>query len=152
MSRGLRATARPGRTYLPAKRDAFSLLEVVAGLAVVSLILIPTMALMQDVVQGQSVQRHRGELIQLAQSKQNEFRHYARVRFRNMTDRGSFASEGQPSLRYEFYASQAAADGGIPNRLLAMRTLAWHDANSNRRLDPGETSVDLWTCVSKATP
>lgn len=131
---------------------AFSLLEVVVGLVVVALILVPTATLMNDVLHGESIQRQRGELIHLAQGKQQEFCHLARVQFRDRTQSGTFSSEGQPLARYQVTCSQAAADGGIPGRLMAIHTLAWFDANRNRTVDAGEPTTRLWTAVARATP
>ncbi len=131
---------------------AFSLLEVVAGLAVIALILVPTTSLMQQVLQGESVQRNRGELIHLALGKQNEFCHLARVDFREIRQSGDFSREGYPELRFQITCLEDSAAGGIPSRLLAIHTLAWHDANGNRSLDNSETTVDLWTSVARATP
>jgi hypothetical protein len=133
-------------------RGAFSLLEVVAGLTVVTLILIPTTGLMRDVLAGEGVQRQRGELIHLAQGKQQELCHMARVNFRESTESGSFAAQGFPELVYLIRCQADAAWGGIPDRLLAIHTTAWHDANRNAQLDVGETSISLWTSVARTTP
>lgn len=130
----------------------FSLLEVVAGVAVISLILIPTTSLMHDVLRGEAVQRQRGELMQLAQGKQNEFCHLARIQFRDSVAQGNFASAAYPDLVWEVRCSQDPAWGGINDRLLAVVTRAWHDANQNALLDAGETSVTLWTSVARTIP
>ncbi len=133
-------------------RAAFSLLEVVAGLAVVALILIPTTGLMQEVLLGEGIQKNRSELMQLAQGKQNEFCHFARADFQENKEAGNFAKQGYPELNYEIYCLQDKSLGGIPDRLMIVHTRAWHDANRNRSLDANETKVDLWTSVARATP
>ncbi len=130
----------------------FSLLEVIAGLAVIALILVPTTSLMQDVLQGEAVQRNRGELMHLALGKQNEFCHALRVQFRESRQSGDFSRQGYPELKYQVNCSEDSASGGIPNRLMAVQTIAWHDRNGNRSPDTDETTVDLWTSVARATP
>lgn len=159
MSSGVRVSIAPRLNLSSQSRRscaAFSLLEVVAALTVITLILMePTtgglLGFMRDVQLGQAVQRQRGELIHLAQGKQAEFCHFARANFREHTESASFAAQGFPNLVYQIRCVDDSAVGGIPNRLLAIRTLAWHDANRNSLLDSGETSVDLWTSVARAT-
>jgi hypothetical protein len=133
-------------------RDAFSLLEVVAGLTVITLILVPTTRLMRDVLVGEGVQRQRSELIHLAQGKQHEQCHMVRANFRATNEVGNFAAQGFPDLAYQIRCQPDPALGGIPDRLMAIHTMAWHDANRNTRLDVGETSISLWTSVARATP
>ena len=137
--------------------QAFSLFEVVAALAVVTLILMePTtgglLGFMRDLQQGQSVQRQRGELIHLAQGKQAEFCHLARADFRPQNSTATFSAQGFPDLAYHIQAADDSRLGGIPGRLLAIHTQAWHDANRNLQWDSGETAVELWTSVARATP
>lgn len=130
----------------------FSLLEVVVGMVIVGLILVPTTAFMCDVMKGDATQRIRGEMIHMAHGKQDELRQMARLSFNNRTQRGTFAAQGQPQMRYTATCSQAPANGGVSNRLMAISTLAYDDANNNRRLDTGEASIQLWTAVARATP
>jgi prepilin-type N-terminal cleavage/methylation domain-containing protein len=133
-------------------RRGFSLLEVIVGMVVVGLILVPTTAMMADVLRGQATQRSRAELQPLALGKQNEYAHLTRVSFRDRVVNGSFAAEGYPQLLFQVTCSQATSDGGIVGRLMAIRTQTWFDANGDRVLSGNETSVDLWTSVARATP
>ncbi|MEZ6136912.1 MAG: prepilin-type N-terminal cleavage/methylation domain-containing protein [Pirellulaceae bacterium] len=145
-----------GRKVGPCTRSrpchAFSLLEVVVGMVVVGLILVPTTVFMSDVLRGETTLRDRSELLQLARGKQSEFGHMTRVRFENQTAAGTFSAVGYPLHRYTVNCSQATSEGGIPGRLMSIRTLAWVDVNLNGRLDPTEGSVDLWTTVARASP
>lgn len=142
---------RNSRPQLRCQR-AFSLLEVVMGMLVIALILVPTTAMMSDVLRGESLRHERSELLHLARGKQNEFAHLARVRFQNREQTGAFVREGHPRLRYSLVASDEPSHGGIPGRLQAIHLFAWYDENDDLRLNPNETQVDLWTAVSRATP
>lgn len=133
------------------RRAAFSLLEVAVGLVVCAMILVPTMVVMNDALKGEQTQRHRNELILLANGKQQEFAHLARVDFRPQRQSGTFTAEGHPQMRYEVTCSDAATDGGIPGRLLAISTNTWFDANANRIHDSDEPATQLWTAVARAT-
>ena len=142
----IRTTKRVG------SRKAFSLLEVVMGMMVIGLILVPTATMMTDALQGEAKRQERGELLHLARGLQSEFAHLARVKFQSRSQSGTFADKGHSQLCYSINCSDAVSDGGVPGRLLALRTLAWHDENGDRVVDPNETIVDLWTAVAKATP
>jgi hypothetical protein len=107
---------------------------------------------MRDVLVGEGVQRQRAELMHLAQGKQNEFCHLVRSTFRNTNAAGNFAAQGFPELAFQIRCQSDPALGGIPDRLMAIHTTAWHDANRNARVDMGETSISLWTSVARATP
>ncbi len=133
-------------------RNAFSLLEVVMGMMVIALILVPTTAMMSDVLRGETQRHERAELLQLAHGKQNEFAHLARVAFQDRQQNGSFASLGHPRLRFAVDCSDSASSGGIPNRLQAIKVSAWYDENNNLSQDGNEPSVSLWTAVARATP
>lgn len=141
---------RSSRVHL--KRHAFSLLEVVVGLVIVALILVPTATFMSDVLSDGATMRARNELIHLAHGKQEEYCHLARVAFKDQKTSGTFASEGQPSVYYEVIATDQASEGGVSKRLLGINTFVWHDANGNRAKEASEPSVALWTAVSRATP
>jgi hypothetical protein len=122
------------------------------GMLVVSLILVPTTAMMSDVLRGETLRHERGELLHLARGKQNEFAHLARVRFQNRQQAGTFSREGHPRLLYSLTASDEPSLGGIPGRLQAIHIFAWYDENDDLQLNPNETRVDLWTAVARAIP
>ncbi len=131
----------------------FSLLEVIAALMVLGLFLVPTAELMKNVVRRDEVFRQRAELVPLVQGKQNELCQAVRSNFTEIkTGIDSFKALGHPSLLFESYCLEDSSVGGIPGLLMAVRTLGWHDANNNRQLDTGETRVELWTNVARATP
>ena len=135
----------------PIRRAAFSLLEVAVGLVVCAMILVPTMTIMNDALRGEQTQQYRNELISLASGKQQEYAHLARADFRGQHQSGTFTAEGYPQMRFEVTSSDATSDGGIPNRLLAISTNAWFDANSNGVHDSGEPATQLWTAVARAS-
>lgn len=149
----LRSRCRVHRFDRVVRADAgFSLLEVISGLVVVGLILIPTTALMKDVLSGEATQRQRSALVHLANSKQAEYGHLLRVSFQDQVQQGDFASAGHPAVRFQVTCDQSTAAGGIPGRLMSIRTFAWYDANNNQIWESPEPSTTLWTSVARATP
>lgn len=133
-------------------RSAFSLLEVVAGMVVVGMILVPATSMMRDALKGEATQRSRSELLQLAHGKSAEYAHLARIQFRDRNANGAFTTEGYPQMMFTVQCSQDPANGGVTGRYLAISTFAWHDQNGNRTFDVNEPSVSLWTGVARATP
>ncbi len=133
--------------------NGFSLLEVIAGLVLAVLFMVPTAELMRTVVKRQEVFKQRGELVPLVAGKQNELSHVVRGTFKQIkTGVDSFTAQGHPELLFESYCLEDTSVGGIPGLLMAVRTFGWHDANANRQYDAGETRVELWTNVARATP
>ncbi len=143
-------TSAKTRTRYP---RGFSLLEVIAALMVLGLFLAPTAELMRSVVQRNEIFRQRGELIPLVEGQQNQLCQWVRNSFQVMKPTmGSFESQGHPELLFESYCLEDPSMGGIPDQLMAVRSVGWHDANGNRQLDKNETFVELWTNVAHATP
>lgn len=140
------------RTHDCNRAWGFSLLEVVTGLVVVSMIMIPTTSMMKDVLRGEATQRARAELTHLAQGKQTEICHLVRANFQEQTQNGNFSAEGQPDVLFTVEASEDPGDGGISDLLMALRTLVWQDANSDGDWDSGEPAITLWTTVARAVP
>jgi prepilin-type N-terminal cleavage/methylation domain-containing protein len=133
-------------------RAGYSLLEVVMAMVVVGLILVPTASLMAQALRGERTRVKRAELLQLANGKQAEFGHLARVNFQNRSEHGDFASRGHGDLQYTVTCSDSTTQGGIPGRLQSIIVVAWYDENANRTLDAAEPHVSLWTTVARATP
>lgn len=135
----------------PRKKNlAFSLLEVVLGMVVVGMLLVPTAAMMNDVMAGQGVQRYRIEMNHLALGKLSEYSMLSRAKFQSRRDRGNFRTQGYPEIAYKISCSQTTSSGGIPGRLLSITVDAWHDVNQNSGQDAGEASIRLWTAVARA--
>ncbi len=133
-------------------RSGFSLLEVLGALALLGLMLVPTAQWMATLAKQSRVMHNRGELVNLVRGKQNELCQLVRGNFQETKERGSFRDQGYPELAFESYCLQDPSVGGIPDLLMSVRTLGWHDNDGNGRCDSGETQVDLWTTVARATP
>lgn len=134
------------------RRTGLSLLEVMAALMLLGLFLAPSAQWMAGVAKQTRVIRNRGELVNLVRGQQNELCQWVRSDFRETKIRGNFSGQGHPDLLFEGYCSQDSASGGMPGLLMSVRTMGWHDSNSNGLWDTGETHVDLWTAVARATP
>ncbi len=134
------------------RRSAFSLLEVLGALALLGLMLVPTAQWMATLAKQSRALHNRGELVNLVRGKQNQQCQLVRGSFEETKERGSFKDQGYPELAFESYCLQDPSQGGIPDLLMSIRTLGWHDSDGNGRCESNETQVDLWTTVARATP
>ena len=62
---------------------------------------------------------------------------------------GDFAAIGYGSLRYYVACSDAPADGGIDDRLMAIAATVWEDADGDAALDAGEIAVSMASKAAK---
>lgn len=131
------------------RRRGASLVEVVAGLSITSVLLVPTAGMFRTVVTGQKRQLIRNELLTEARSRIAESSMEVRTRFRGFRRAGRIAGLSERDVRYETLATDNAASGGVKGRMMAISTVLWYDENRNRRVDDTEVSVDLWTAVSR---
>jgi Tfp pilus assembly protein PilV len=131
-----------------------SLVEVVVAMAIVTIALLPLMSMLPM----QSMSQARAERLTtttiLAQSKLEEVRSAFNADFSaplasggicpGGQAAGDFASQGYPRYRYTVRVTDVR-----PNMLRAIRVSAWHDADGDRQVDPGEREVKLVTQVAR---
>jgi hypothetical protein len=121
------------------------------GLAVVLLAttLVPALTLMRRGLEyGRDVER-RNAMMTLGTSTLEQYAAATMAVWTTGPVSGTYAAQGYAELRYDITRSDAAASGGILNRLMALQLTAWHDANNNSVRDAGESHVVLATKVSK---
>jgi hypothetical protein len=56
---------------------------------------------------------------------------------------GNYSSLGYARLKYSVSKSDAPADGGLTNQLIAITATVWDDADSDNVLDTGEKRVQF---------
>ncbi len=136
-------------TSVSLRRSGQTLMEV--GLAVVLLAgtLAPALTLMRRGLEyGRDIDR-RNAMTTLGTSTLEQYAARTMAVWTTGTLSGTYATEGYADLRYTLTRSDAAASGGIANRLMALQLTAWHDANNNSVRDANESYVILATKVSK---
>jgi len=130
-------------------RRGYTLLELVAATFMVAAIVIPSMSLMRHCMEYSSKIESRNAMTTLCAGKLEQHLALGAVTFTNATARGDFTAEGYPALCYRVQRSQNAADGGIPNRLMAVWATVWEDSDGDRSPDTDELEVSLAGKVAK---
>lgn len=125
-----------------------TLLELVVASVLLAATLAPALRLTRDAMRTGREIETAGVLNSFCISEME--RHMARGAADWLTGAtsGSFASQGYPSLRYEVVRSDDPADGGINNKLMAIVSTVWEDANGNGAWDAGEPRVVYATKIA----
>jgi prepilin-type N-terminal cleavage/methylation domain-containing protein len=133
----------------PIRRRGFSLLELVVSVSLLALTLVPALAFLRDALE----QSQRIEISELLTThcvgKLEEHLCLAADAWQVATVSGDFSADGYPQVRYRVVRSDAPADGGITDQLMAVTSTVWQDLNSNGSADGGEPTVVLAGKVAK---
>lgn len=139
------------RTRCPTakKRIGSTLLEVMGATICASMMLVPTATMLSDAHRWTIRTEQQGEILSLLDGCVQEYQYLVAGNFRSGQTDGNFASRGFPGIRFSAVYSDAAAQGGIPNRFMVLRVTAWSDLNNNASWDPGEPRQQINTGVSR---
>ncbi len=119
------------------------MLEVLLASALMAIALVPALRLMRDGLRISREVETRELLTTFCTSKLEEHLALASPGWQTGSYSGDFSAEGYPSLRFEVTRSDAVADGGIVDELMAVVATAWDDLDGNGSLDNGEPAVVL---------
>lgn len=131
------------------RRTGYTLLEVVAASALTGTVLVASLTLLRDAVDMSDRVDQHNLLETLCVSKLEETLNVAAASFAESDISGNFAGIGFSSVRFRVICSDAPANGGIDNRLMAITCTTWLDANSDTVFTSGEASVTMATKVAK---
>lgn len=142
-------TPGPPPSLRCASRAAYSLLEVVAAIALMGATLVPAMELIRDGMEL-SIEVDRRQLLALyaATEVENQLSATAAL-WANGTFSGDFAADGHADLRYTSVVSDDPLNGGVENQLMDIRTTTYFDENNNDALDADELSCDYRTKLGR---
>lgn len=125
------------------KRRGQTLLELVAATTILTIALVPALRMMRDAIRV-GIRTERANLMTtFCTSKLEEQLMRTAAAWNPSTVSGDFSAEGYPNLRFQVIMSDAVADGGIVNRLMAISSTVWDDSNADDDLDAGESNVVL---------
>lgn len=130
-------------------RPGHTLLELLVASALTALAIVPALKLIGDgMVLGREVET-RNLLTTLCVSKLEEQLAHAAANWTTTTATGNFAADGYPSYRFTVLRSDAAADGGMEDRLMAVQATVWNDADGDGALGANEMKLILRSKVAK---
>ena len=139
--------AAPTRRAPPAprRRPAYSLVEVVAAIGLMTATLVPAMELVRDGV-VRSAETDRRQLLALyAVSELEKQLAAAAATWATGAYSGDYAADGHADLRFDAAVSDDALNGGVPGLLMDLRVTAYHDANGDDVQGAGEMSCTYRT-------
>src|SRR5262249_38272436 len=101
-------------------RRGYSLLEVMLASAICATALVPAMAILRDGLRNATTIDTRHMLLLYGVQKMEEQLAVIGSTWTTATLNGDFATEGHSDIRYTLSRSDAAASGGMSNRLMAV--------------------------------
>lgn len=130
-------------------RRAHTLLELIAATSLLAVALVPALRILRDAFSQSRRIEVQQMMTTLCVSKLEEHLNRAGAAWEAGTATGDFATEGNADLRYAAVCSEDSADGGISDRLMAVRVTVWQDQNGNAGRDATEPFVVLASKIAK---
>lgn len=116
---------------------------------VAAIALVGALALLRDGMVASRTIDERQMMTTYAVSKLEEQLALVAGNWTSGTVAGDFAADGNPTIRFIATRSDAAADGGLANRLMHVRVTTYADADGDDSLDADEKRCVFRTKVGK---
>ncbi len=130
-------------------RRATSLTEVLAATVILGTAVYPALRITRD---GMTISRDnetRHAVTNFCISKMEEHLALGAKNWTNGTFTGDFTTEGFATIKYSVKRSDAVADGGVVNKLMAVTCTVYNDTNSNNTADATEIKMTMGSKTSK---
>jgi hypothetical protein len=130
-------------------RRAYSLLEVGLAASLCATAIVPALALMRDGMTNLTKIDTDHLLLLYGVQKMEEQQAICARSWTTGSTSGNFSADGNSNIRYSVTRSDAAASGGVTNRLMAISVTTFYAANGNSTMDTGESRLTFSTKVAK---
>jgi prepilin-type N-terminal cleavage/methylation domain-containing protein len=131
-------------------RRGFSFVELIAAISIMAITIVPaTQYLAESMILRRRLERD-GILVTLAIKTIEEQMAVINGGFTTAQTTGTFAAQGFPELGYEIVRTDAVAQGGIPDLLMAVMVRVWSDDDGDVVIDTGESVVELNTKMARS--
>ncbi|WP_442481535.1 type IV pilus modification PilV family protein [Aeoliella sp. SH292] len=127
----------------------FSLLEVVMASSLAAIALVGSLALLRDGMIASRTIDQRQMMTTYAVSKLEEQLALVAANWTSGTVVGDFAADGNPSIRYIAFRSDAESDGGLTDRLMHVQVTTYTDEDGDDALDADEKRCVFRTKVGR---
>lgn len=131
------------------RRRGNTLIELVAASTVLAIALVPALRLMRDALSVEEDIEYAAAMSTLCAGQLEQSLAKTSAAWNTATEGGSYSAIGYPRLKYSVTKSDAPANGGLTNRLLAITATVWDDADNNNVLDAGEKRVQFSSKLAK---
>lgn len=125
------------------------MLELVAATTIISIALTPALRLTRSSLMNIETLERSELTVSLCVSKLEEEMARTAFTWELVGSTGDFSSVGQPNLHFTTSISDAAATGGIPDRLAVIEVVVWNDSDEGGDLDSEEQQTRLSTKLAK---
>lgn len=131
------------------RRTAYSLIEVIAAIALMSATLVPAVSLVRDAMDT-SIECDERQLLALYAVSQVEQR-VAMISYNWSTGSASddYAADGHANIRFNTVADDQPASGGVAGLLMDIRSTVYLDADADDVLDADELSCQYRTKLGR---
>lgn len=130
-------------------RRGHTLLELVVAASLLAVTIVPALRLMRDALTQSRRIETMGLITTLAQGKLEERACISGASWTTGTTTGNYSADGYSLLKFKVVASDAAVDGGITNRLMAVTATVWEDTNGDNLQTSGELAATFATKIAK---
>ena len=129
------------------QKKGFTIVELVVGLLILSVALIPLFTLFSPQVKVTTTDKTRSVLLALAQKKTDETINTLQVDYEaTLATSGNFSVEGYTAYRYSLVTNNEPANNNLTKTL---SVIVWDYNNGNSAKDAGEIDLTLDTRVAK---
>ena len=126
-----------------------SLLELIAGAALMAFALVPALEIMRDGMAWSRALDTREMLLNYGVSKLEEQVGVVAASWSTGTLTGDFAGDGHAEIRFVVDRSDDPADGGITDRLMNIDVTTYHDVDGDDALGVNEPQLVMTTKIGK---
>lgn len=130
-------------------RRGNTLIELVAATTVLAIALVPALRIMRDALEVGEEIEYATAMSTLCVSQLEQSLAKTAATWNTSTESGNYAALGYSRLKYTVTKSDAPADGGLTNQLLAVTATVWDDLNDDGLLDAGEQRVQFSSKLAK---
>ena len=130
-------------------RKGNTLIELVAATTVLAIALVPALRLMRDALAVEEEIEYAAAMSTLCVNQLEQSLAKTEAAWNTTAESGSYSSLGYSRLKYTVSKSDAPANGGLTNRLIAITATVWDDADSDNVLDTGEKRVQFSSKLAK---
>ncbi|MEQ8846334.1 hypothetical protein [Botrimarina sp.] len=140
----------PSKNDPPPRATAgYSLVEVVAAIALMSATLVPALNFVRDAMRVSDECDRRQVLALYAAAQVEQRLALIASAWSAASASGDYAADGHPDIRFETVADDSAASGGVPGLLMGVRSTTYFDDDGDDLLDPSEMRCEYRTKLGR---
>jgi len=125
------------------------MIEVVLASSICITAIVPALSMLRNGIALGEIIDTRHLLLTCSVSKMEEQLAIIGASWSTGTITGNFASDGQPTIRYNVTRYDAVVDGGVVGKLMVVTVTTYSDDNGNNAMDTTEARTTMSTKVAK---